>query len=209
MTGIIAARFLLLGIIGWVAAIVLGTGARFELWSWRSRWSLAGVLAGLGTWGLFVYSNVRAFLVAGPMGGPLLALTAVLFVGCGLAVSYAGLFGRLDPARPLLPPGSPDERLWLQDAVDRLRPQRLDWWLTGALGLPGIGLAVLGATQLGLTAPVVIGLASLAGPLYAAVGLMLRRREARRLETEIETGRALEAGDAGHHEPTAFQEATG
>ena len=176
-TGILVGRFLILGLVAWVAAIVLGVGARFEFWRWRDRWPLAGALAGLGTFGLFLYTT--------PISTHLMAWTSILFIGAGIALSYGTLFLRTQLVRPRLEEGSAEEHLWLRDAVDALRPQSLDWVLTGAVLAPGVGLIYLGLNQVHSAVPVVIGAVSLLGPLYAGVGLALRARVASRIALEI------------------------
>lgn len=178
MTGVFLGRFLVFGLIAWVVAIVLGVGSGFGLFRWRDRWPLAGAMAGLGTFCLYVsaYSMTVSFM----------GWAVGLFIGSGIAVSYGTLFLRRDAPRPRLAEGSVEELLWLRDSVDRLRPQRLDWLLTAALMTPGIGLIRLGLGYLFHAAPVVIGAFSLVGPLSAAVGLALSANEAGRLQRELD-----------------------
>jgi hypothetical protein len=200
---LIAGRFLLVGFLAWTAAIVLGVGSRFDLWSWRAKWPLAGALGGLGTFGWFVHADWVSLSLANALNGSLLALTAGLFVGCGTAVTYGTLFQRTDSVRPALESGSVEERLWILDALDRVRPQRLDWGLTGLLLVPGLGLIWLGLGELASPVPMVFGAASLVGPLYAGVGLRLRSREARRLLAELDERDAVREGDARQLEVNA------
>lgn len=178
MTVVLLGRFLVAGIVAWIVAIVLGVGSHFGLFRWRDRWPLAGALAGLGTFGLYVSTY--------SMTASLMGWAAGLFIGCGIAVTYGTLFLRADVLRPTLEPGTAEELLWLRDAVDRLRPQRLDWLLTAALLTPGVGLIRLGLDGLFHRAPIVIGAVSLLGPLYAGLGLALRAREAHRLQAEVD-----------------------
>lgn len=191
MTAVLLGRFLIFGLVAWVAAIVIGTGAFFELWSWRRQWALAGALAGAGSFALYVAANSMTVSFMGLAGG--------LFVGCGMAVSYGTLFLRTGGYRPVLPEGSVEEHLWVRDAIDRLRPRRLDWILTGALLAPGAGLVWMGLRHLFTSAPIVIGVASWAGPLYAAAGLVIRHRASSRLIGELEEREALRAEpEPGH-----------
>lgn len=173
--------FLLIGVVAWVAAIVMGVGSWFGLWSWRDRWALAGALAGLGTCELYVYAHGGwlPVLVASPQYAFL--VTAALFVGSGVGLAYGTLFARAGSARPLLQSGSPEEALWLHDEIDRVEPTGTDWLVTGALLLPSVGLAYLGTTALMGTGLVVAGLASTLGPLWAGMGLWSRRSTARHL----------------------------
>lgn len=197
MSVLIAGRFLLIGFVAWVAAIVLGVGSRFGLWPWRDKWPLTGALAGLGTFGWFVHANWVSLAVVNTIDDSLLALTAGLFVACGTAVTYGTLFQRTGSARPILEKGSVEERLWMLDAIDGLRPQGLDWGLTGLLLVPGLALTWLGLGQLSSPVPIVVGTASLLGPLYAGVGLRLRSREAQRLLAALEERDAVH-GDRGN-----------
>ncbi len=178
VTAILTGRFLFLGITAWVLAIGVGLGARFGLWRWKDRWPLAGAFAGLGAFGVFIFQS--------PVPVPLLGWFGGLFVGCGIAVAYGSLFLHVAPLRPRLEAASPDEHLWLRDASERLRPQGLDWLLTAALLAPGIGMIRFGWLELGSMSPVVIGVASMIAPLYAGVGLTLRKRSADRLLDELE-----------------------
>ena len=186
VTAILTGRFLLLGITAWVVAIGVGLGARFGLWRWKDRWPLAGAFAGLGAFGMFI--------VQSPVPVPLLGWLGGLFVGCGIAVTYGSLFLQVDPLRPRLEEGSADEYLWIRDASERLRPQRLDWLLTAALLAPGVGMIRFGFLELGSMSPVVIGIASMIAPLYAAVGLTLRKCSADRLLEELEARNTVGAG---------------
>lgn len=181
--------FLLLGIVAWVAAIVMGVGSWFGLTPWRERWAIAGALAGLGTFELYLYTHSGMLPVL--IFDPALAFpaTAALFVGGGVAASYGTLFLQATGARPALEAGSPEEGLWLSDAIDRFRVRRQDWYVTGALLLPGAGLLRLGLTMGSGVELVVAGVLAMVGPLYAALGLALRGRAARRYAEELEQRR--------------------
>lgn len=191
MIAVLLSRFLIGGLLAWVAAIVIGIGAFFELWSWRRHWTLAGALAGAGSFALYVaeYS----------MTVPSMGLVAGLFVGCGIAVSYGTLFLHTGSHRPILPEGSVEEHFWVRDAIDRLRPQRLDWILTAALLVPGAGLAWMGLRHLFNLAPIVIGVASWAGPLFAAAGLAIRHRASSGLIRELEEREPPGLGTGSEH----------
>lgn len=193
---LVAGRFLLMGLIAGVAAIVLGTGAFFRLWGWRERWPMAGALGGLAMFGLWVAAHAIEMATLAGLQPSLIGLGGMLSAGCGIALSYGSLFAPTHTPRPVLEPGSAETRLWLLDAADRLHPERLDWMLTSTLLLPGIGMTWLGLTQILLPGPVVLGVISMAAPLYAAVGLALRRRSARAYLAEVEASDtfALEAG---------------
>ena len=179
--------FLFLGLVAWVAAIVLGVGSWFGLTRWRERWAIAGALAGFGTFELYLYasSGYLPVLVFDPRF--VFPATAALFVGSGVAAAYGTLFLKNVAARPALEAGSPEETLWLNDAVDRLRVRRQDWLLTAALLLPGRGLVRLGVTAGSAVDLLVAGLMSLAGPVFAGVGLALRGRTADRYALELES----------------------
>jgi hypothetical protein len=182
---LIAGRFLLLGIVACVVAVVVGAGSWLGVWRWRERWPIAGAAAGLGVFGLWVFEHALEMASLAALDPTLVAWSAGLSVGCGLAIGYSTLFLRTREARPRLEPGSPEERLWVHDAVDRLMPQRLDWLLTAALLAPGIGMIHLGLTRVVALTPVVFGTVALLGPLYAGVGLWLRRRNALTLQTDL------------------------
>jgi hypothetical protein len=136
--------FLLLGVLAWVVAIGMGVGSWFGLSDWRRRWAIAGALAGLGTFEIFLYAhggNLPVFIARPNM---VFSATALLFVGSGVAAAYGTLFAPDSAVRPALDAGSAEERLWLHDAVDRLRPTRGDWGLTAVLALPALGMLHLG-----------------------------------------------------------------
>jgi len=183
---VVAGRFLTLGLVAGVAAIVLGTGAFFRLWGWRQRWPMAGTLGGLAAFGLWVAAHAVEMATLAGLQPSLIGLGGTLSAGCGIALAYGSLFPPTHTPRPVLEPGTPEARLWLLDAADRLHPEPLDWILTGTLLIPGIGMTWLGLTQILLPGPVVLGLASVAAPLYAAAGLGLRRRSARAYLAEVE-----------------------
>ena len=189
MTGVLLERFLIGGVLAWIGAIVVGVGAHFELWSWRRHWPLAGALAGAGAFALYVGTSSMTTSFMQLVGG--------LFVGCGIALAYGTLFLRTGSYRPVLREGTVEEHLWLRDAVDRLRPQALDWILTAGLLLPGAGLVWVGARHLLNLAPVVIGAISCLGPLYAAVGLAIRHRASTRMLRELAEREALVGGATG------------
>lgn len=187
--------FLFIGIVAWVAAIVLGVGSWFGLTDWRQRWAIVGALAGLGTFQLYLAQvGYLPVLVFDPRF--VFPATAALFVGAGVATAFGTLFVPGGRGRPKLEAGSPEEMLWLHDTIDRLRPRRLDWLMTGALLLPGAGLVQLGLTLSSGLHFIIAGVVSLAGPLFAALGLTLRGRRAREYAAELEAreGAALGAG---------------
>lgn len=194
-TGILVERFLTLGIGTWAAALVIAVGALFGLWQWRERWPLVGGLAGLGSFGLYIYANPTAIAYISWVAG--------LFIGAGIALTYGTVFLRADPVRPRLIDGTVEERLWLLDTTDAIRPQWLDWVVTAVLFVPGMGLIYLGLRHVFDLVPVVVGAVSLFGPAYAAFGLTLRGRTANRLTAEIDgkdveaPAGGLPAGDAG------------
>lgn len=177
ITQILVERFVLVGVVAWVLAVLIGVGAFFDLWSWRKQWPVAGALAGVGTFAFYVATYSIASSPIGLVGG--------LFVGCGIALTYGTLFLKTDVYRPVLREGSPEEHLWLRDAVDRLRPEPLDWMVTAGLLAPGAALAWMGVSHLLATAPIVIGLASWSGPIFAAAGLTIRHRESSRMLREL------------------------
>jgi hypothetical protein len=183
--------FLLLGVVAWVVAIVLGVGAWMGLTDWRRHWSLTGGLAGFGTFELYLYANGGMLPVL--LVDPSLAFagTAALFVGCGVAAMYGTLFVPGVLARPRLEAGTAEEALWLHDAVDRIRPTRLDWVLTAALMLPAAGMLHLGIDLVPSTALVLAGVAGLLGPVFGLGGLLARRRRSERLLAELEERQAL------------------
>ena len=183
---LIAGRFLLLGIVAWVVAIVVGAGSLFGPWRWRERWPVAGAAAGLGVFGIWVFQHAVEMASLAALDPALVAWSAGLSVGCGLAVGYSTLFLGTREPRPRLEAGSPEERLWMHDAIDRLMPQRLDWLLTAALLAPGIGMIHLGLTRVVALTPVVFGAIALLGPVYAGVGLWLRRRSALMLQARLD-----------------------
>ena len=84
--------FLLVGIVAWVVAGVLGVGSWLGSWRWADRWALAGGLAGLGTFELYLYTHSGMLPVLVPTANSVVMATAALFIGCGLAVSYGSLF---------------------------------------------------------------------------------------------------------------------
>lgn len=193
---VLLGRFLVVGFLAWIVSIVLGTGAYFGLWSWRRHWPLAGALAGVGTFALYVGTNSMTASVMPLFGG--------LFVGCGIALTYGTLFQRTSLMRPTLREGSAEEHLWLRDAVDRLRPQALDWIITAGLLLPGAALVWLSPRRLFDLGPAVIGAVSWLGPLYAGIGLALRHRASTRILAQLEEREGLgeasaaqRAGDMG------------
>lgn len=204
---LVAGRFLTLGLISGVAAIVLGTGAFFGLWGWRERWPMAGALGGLALFGLWVGAHAIEMATLAGLQPHLIGLGGMLSAGCGIALSYGSLFTPTHAARPVLVPGSAESRLWLLDAADRLDPEPLDWVLTATLVLPGIGMTWLGLTQIALPGPVALGVVSAVAPLYAAVGLGLRRRAARAYLAEVEVSDlsrlAATPHDAGSDNPSA------
>lgn len=177
--------FLVLGLLAWLAAIVIGTGAWFGLTSWQTRWFLAGALAGFGTLELYLHVHSGALPVF--VSHPALAFptTAALFVGGGIAAAFGTACVPRGLVRPALEPGSPEEILWLADAVDRLRTRTADRLLAGALVLPGAGLVALGATTVSGAEVLLAGALALAGPIFGAVGLALRDRTARRYQREL------------------------
>ena len=183
---------LFLGLLAWVAAIVMGVGSWFGLTRWQERWAIAGALAGFGTFELYLHasSGYLPVLVFHPR--LVFPATAALFVGSGVAAAYGTLFLKNVVARPALEAGSVEEALWLNDAVDRLRVRPKDWLLTAALLLPGLGLIRLGLTAGSVVELLVAGSVSLAGPFFAGVGLALRGRTAGRYALELES-----------HEPAA------
>lgn len=184
---LIAGRFLVLGLVAGVAAIVLGVGVFFDMWRWRDRWPLFGALSGLAAFGVWVYGHALDMAMLAANSGSLVGWGALVSVGCGIALSYGSLFPPRHLARPAtLPPGSAEERLWLLDAADRLLPQSLDWVLTGVLLLPGLAMIHLGLTQIFLPGPLLFGAAAVTAPLYAAMGLGLRRRAAREFLRELD-----------------------
>lgn len=179
--------FLLIGVIAWTAAIVLGVGAWFEAWDWRDRWAWAGGLAGLGTFELLLYARSGMLEVLVPSAQWVVFASAALFVGCGLALSYGTLYlSDRARARALKPPTEHAERrLWVLDQVDRLRPERADWLLTGAMIAPCVGMGYLGLVIAGSTGLAVVGALCALGPVSAAIALRNRAREVRRLEEEF------------------------
>lgn len=177
--------FLLLGVLAWVVAIGMGVGSWFGLSDWRRRWAIAGALAGLGTFEIFLYAhggNLPVFIARPNM---VFSATALLFVGSGVAAAYGTLFAPDSAVRPALDAGSAEERLWLHDAVDRLRPTRGDWGLTAVLALPALGMLHLGLNLAPAAELVVVGVAGLLGPLFGSLGLLLRKRATDRYLAEL------------------------
>jgi len=170
--------FLLIGIIAWVAAIVLGVGSWFGMWRWTDRWALASGLAGLGAFELYLYAHSGMLPVLVPTANSVVVATAGLFVGCGLALGYGTLFNPAQLGRPRIPEGSAEETLWLLDAVDRLRPEPLDWALTAGMLVPCVGMIYLGLNIVGGPGLAIAGGVAMLGPIYAGVGLWLRARSA-------------------------------
>jgi Kef-type K+ transport system membrane component KefB len=189
ITQILVERFFLVGVVAWVVAVLIGVGAFFDLWSWRRQWPVAGALAGAGTFAFYVATYSITSSLIGLVGG--------LFVGCGIALTYGTLFLKSDVYRPVLREGSPEEHLWLRDAVDRLRPEPMDWMVTAGLLAPGAGLAWVGVSHLFATPPVVIGLASLSGPIFAAAGLAIRHRVSSRMLRELATRAVGDGSETG------------
>ena len=69
--------------------------------------------------------------------------------------------------------------------VDRLRPERADWLLTGAMIAPCVGMGYLGLVIAGSAGLAVVGALCALGPVSAAIALRNRAREVRRLEEEL------------------------
>lgn len=174
--------FLLLGVLACVAAITIGVGAWFDLWRWRERWALAGGLAGVGVFELYLYAHGGLLPVLVPSARYVVVGTAALFVGCGLAAAYGTLFPPSGLVRPVLPEGTAEERLWYLDAIDRVRPERTDWLLTAGMFAPCLLMVYLGLNV--VTGPLLAlgGAIAALGPTYAGVGLLLRARTANSLE---------------------------
>ncbi len=124
--------------------------------------------------------------------GGLLAWVAAIVIVIGALL-------RTGSHRPILPKGSVEEHFWVRDAIDRLRPQRLDWILTAALLVPGAGLAWMGLRHLFNLAPIVIGVASWAGRLFAAAGLAIRHRASSGLIRELEEREPPGLGTGSEH----------
>jgi hypothetical protein len=187
--------FLLIGILAWVAAVVLGVGSWFGMWHWRDRWALTGGLAGLGVFELYLYAHSGFLPVLVPTANSVVLATAGLFVGCGISLAYGTLFAPRHVARPRLIEGSAEETLWLLDAVDRLRPEPLDWALTIGLLTPSLGMIYLGLKIVGGPALAIVGAASLLGPLTAAAGLLIGARAARSFGLELADRDCTELAD--------------
>jgi hypothetical protein len=181
----------LLGVLGWVAAIVMGVGSWFGLSPWRRRWAIAGALAGLGTFELFLYANSGLLPIFVPTVGLVFPATAALFVGSGVAAAWGTLFAPGATVRPGLEAGSTEETIWLHDAVDGLRPTVLDWGLAVALALPGLGMLHLGLNLAHDAVLAVVGVVGLVGPVFGAIGLSLRKRTADRYLAELEVRGAV------------------
>lgn len=177
--------FLLLGVLACVAAIVIGVGAWFDAWRWQERWALAGGLAGAGVFELYLYATGGILPVFVPSGRYAVIATAALFVGCGLAAAYGTLFPPSALARPVLPEGTAEERLWYLDAIDRIRPERTDWLLTGGMFAPCAGMMWLGLGVVNAPLLAAGGAMAALGPGYATVGLLLRSRTAAGLEHRL------------------------
>lgn len=177
--------FLLLGVLACVAAIVVGVGSWFEVWRWRERWALAGGLAGAGVFELYLYATGGLLPVFVPSARYAIVATAALFVGSGLAAAYGTLFPPSTLARPVLPAGTVEERLWYEDTIDRIRPERTDWLLTAGMLAPCLGMMWLGVGV--VTAPLLAlgGAAAALGPVFAGIGLFLRSRAANGLERRL------------------------
>ena len=188
--------FLLIGLIAWTVAIVAGVGSWFGAWSWRRHWALAGGLAGLGTFELLLFARSGMLPVLVPSAEWVVGATAALFVGCGLAVSYGTLFWPSQERRIRGGEGGAEERLRILDQIDRLRPEALDWVLTGAMALPCLGMVYLGTAVTGSLGLTLTGAACALGPLGAAVQLLGRRGQAARLEADLEARELPEASGA-------------
>lgn len=177
--------FLLLGILACVAAVVIGVGAWFDAWRWQERWALAGGLAGMGVFELYLYAHGGLLPVLVPSARYVVVATAALFVGCGLAAAYGTLFPPSTLARPVLPAGTAEERLWYLDAIDRVRPERTDWLLTAGLFAPCLGMVYLGLNIVTGPGLAIGGAFAALGPLYAGAGLFLRAATARQLDRQL------------------------
>lgn len=177
--------FLLLGILAWVTAIVVGVGAWFDVWRWQERWALAGGLAGAGSFELYLYAHGGLLPVLVPSARYVVVGTAALFVGCGLAAAYGTLFPPSSLARPVLPAGTAEERLWYLDAIDRIRPERTDWLLTAGMFAPCLLMIYLGLGVVTGPALAAGGAMAALGPLYAGIGLGMRARTARDLDRQM------------------------
>jgi hypothetical protein len=184
--------FLVVGVLAWVAAFVMGVGSWFGLSSWRQRWAIAGSLAGLGTFELFLHAQRGMLPIFAASPDLVFPVTAALFVGTGVAAAYGTLFVPGTLVRPGLAAGSAEETLWLHDAVDRIRPRALDWGLAGLLSLPALGLLELGVNLTPNAVLVFLGGLGFLGPVFGAIGLSLRERTARRYLAELQERGALD-----------------
>lgn len=177
--------FLLIGILACVAAVVIGVGAWFDAWRWQERWALAGGLAGMGVFELYLYAHGGMLPVLIPSARYVVVATAALFVCCGIAAAYGTLFPPSTLARPVLPEGTAEERLWYLDAIDRIRPERTDWLLTVGMLAPCLGMVYLGTTVVTGPGLALAGAMAGLGPIYAGVGLFLRAGTARQLDQQL------------------------